>query len=223
MCMLKDKKGFTAVEVIVVVSIIAVILSMVIGVGRHIMEQARRRAAKSTIDIIVTAVEQYYDDNKNNMPFYTTGIPLYDSDAATYLEHFKKSDFESELGGLILTVIAGEHPDVFNGIVTNSDDADWSSEALYHFLDKSPNSRRILSALNESFVTSLDNTGTALEVEIADGLHPDPDDTVNMLRFIDPWGNSFRYRYNSGDSFCIITSAGPDGDFATAGDNVTNR
>ena len=39
---------------------------------------------------------------------------------------------------------------------------------------------------------------------------------------VDPWGREYKYSVNTDLGKAIITSAGPDGDFNTAADNVTN-
>ncbi len=44
-----------------------------------------------------------------------------------------------------------------------------------------------------------------------------------VYEIYDPWGTVLNYRYNSGDSFPVLTSAGPDKNHATDGDNITNR
>lgn len=189
----KDKKGFSTVEIITVVAIISILLTMVIGVGKHITTQGNEELAQSTIGILVTAVEQYYAE-EGNFPF-----------VATVGVDFDVAAFGTLLGGAI-AITAGTH-----------DETDWSSEALYYTLSGSLNSKRIINAITDSMVTTRDSKKVVVKVTVAPSATPHP-----MPRFIDPWGNSFIYRYDLGDSFCSIGSAGRDGVFGT-GDDLSNR
>jgi len=72
------KKGFSIVETLVIIAVIAVLAAMVLGVGKHVKEQGKIKLTKSTIDILVTAVELYYQD-EGHMPYnyyFGGGIPV---------------------------------------------------------------------------------------------------------------------------------------------------
>ncbi|MBW8035253.1 MAG: hypothetical protein FVQ79_06390 [Planctomycetes bacterium] len=97
-------------------------------------------------------------------------------------------------------------------------DEDWSSGALYYFLQKIPNSKNIISALNESARTTKDATGTVVEID----LDSDSVRDLYFVRFIDPWGKSFIYTYLADQCFPKLVSAGSDGVFDT-GDDICSR
>ena len=48
-------------------------------------------------------------------------------------------------------------------------------------------------------------------------------DGDGAFEFLDPWGKPLRYRYESGMTFPVVESGGPDGDLATAGDNISSK
>ena len=62
------KSGFSSLEVIVAVAILLILASMVLGVGKRIRQQANERLAQSLIDVLVTALEQYYTDTSRFPP-----------------------------------------------------------------------------------------------------------------------------------------------------------
>ena len=66
--------------------------------------------------------------------------------------------------------------------------------------------------------TQITNDGTIIEVTLLAG-----DISIDLIRFIDPWGKALRYTYAAGDTFPLIESAGSDGDFDAAGDNITSQ
>ena len=205
----KRKKGFTLVEIIVVTVVVAVILTMVIGVGKHVKDQAKIETAQSTLIVLTSALEQYYAD-EDKMPFETIDSTTLQPVALD--ESFDINDFQQRLAGTISFATTNTH-------TGTSYDNDWSGEALYYFLNKSPNSRSILKTLNESYVSSLNAAGVPLTVTIS--FSSGATEQIIMPRVIDPWGNAYRYRYEDGNTCCRITSAGPDGNFETPGDNLT--
>lgn len=215
------KTGFTLVELIVVISVIAVLASLVIGLGKHVKDQGNIKLTQSTIDILITAVELYYQD-EGEMPFITrvevpsgsgTFVPAFITDP------FLVTRFESLLGGPIAFNTANDHtaPATYGDAL--GDTSDWSSEALYYYLSKSFNSRRIVNAINASLVSSLDNLGVSLNIDVGAGAI---EDDIDMLRFVDAWGNALRYGYTEDAAFCLISSPGKDKKYGT-NDDITNK
>ena len=76
-------------------------------------------------------------------------------------------------------------------------------EILYSALSSLPVSREVLEKIS----------GKLIKDEAA---------TAGVYEIYDPWGTVLNYRYNSGDSFPVLTSAGPDKTFFN-GDDITNR
>jgi prepilin-type N-terminal cleavage/methylation domain-containing protein len=199
MCKLAYKKGFTIVELLVVIAIIAVLVTLSIGGGRMLKLQAEQRLAQGAIEIIVTALELYYDD-EGGFPFATNGFVDLD-------------DYISDGMQVIVTI---------TGVSGNNTDASyWSSQALYYFLAKSANSTKIIETISNTLITNTDAGGLPIVAEITI-ITPSSVTSVDLLRFVDPWGNTLRYTYINGNSFPVITSPGADGDFGT-GDDISSQ
>jgi prepilin-type N-terminal cleavage/methylation domain-containing protein len=81
------------------------------------------------------------------------------------------------------------------------------SEYLYSELSSIPSSRKILEKINDSLIRHNFDTGA---------IPPVPE-------IYDPWGTVLDYVYGPNDTFPKLTSAGPDKNFGTSGDNITNK
>ncbi len=57
----KYKTGMTLVEVLIVVAIVALLVSMVLGIATSIQDQANEKLTKETIDLLAGALEEYYE------------------------------------------------------------------------------------------------------------------------------------------------------------------
>lgn len=79
-------------------------------------------------------------------------------------------------------------------------------EIMYFALSSVPGSREVLDKISDKVKKNLFNPGVVPAV----------------YEIYDPWGTVLNYRYNSGDSFPRLTSAGPDKTFLS-GDDITNR
>jgi prepilin-type N-terminal cleavage/methylation domain-containing protein len=124
--------GFTLFELVLAVTILAILVSMVAGVGGYALMQAKIRLAESTISILVTALEQYHD--------FTGTFPP-ECNNINCLEDILDGDFDGP----------GEHLPGF-----------FSSEVLYYCLNRIPASSRIIGAISDSQTTNLDEIGRDL-------------------------------------------------------------
>jgi type II secretory pathway pseudopilin PulG len=111
-------------EVLTVIAIIAVLVSLVLGLGKRIKTQAREDFCKSGINIINSALQEYYDQY--------TWFPF-------------TADFafdQTDLDAMLNTEFGG-------GSITGAvEDTYASSEALFYNLDqKCPNSRKLIDKL----------------------------------------------------------------------------
>ena len=184
------KIGFSMVEILTVVGILAILLTVVMGVSKKMKRQANEQLTASMIDVIVTALEQYYA--------FWSAFP------------FDANEKYNEVQLLIdinATLDSGVHEDEYA-----------SSEALYYYLSRTPDCKRIIDSISDTLISNRDVNEAVLLIVIP----PDPEPT-DLIRFVDPWGKAIRYTYATGDSFPVIESAGTDGDFTTTGDNVTSR
>ncbi|MHC5083906.1 MAG: type II secretion system protein [Planctomycetota bacterium] len=176
--------GFTLVEILVVLAVVMLLAGALLGVGKYITVRAQVQLCESQLEVISTALEQYYDDHET--------FPV-----AVLNE-----------GHLIAALGGG----TMSGTFSTVDIAASSSAALFYFLDKSVNSRKIIEALSGDLLTNKDGTGADLTIDLASG------DTIDLVRFIDPWDMSIRYEYAAGAAFPKLTAAGPDKEFDTADD-----
>jgi prepilin-type N-terminal cleavage/methylation domain-containing protein len=230
----EHKTGFTLVEMIIVVAIIAILAMMVIGIAARIDSQGKERLMKETFDLLDSALEEFADygyayelsrfNDDDERDFYA-GL-----DFPIDCNGFSKEDFETALADVLdvsVLVTAGDHEDDYSG-----------SEALYFFLSKVPTCRKTLDKIHrpdkggivKPLITNKDAKGVSMSIRVGgvdDEDHP-------LLRIADPWGTTLRYDYydeneNNPDdrekskrSFPLITSAGPDGIFGNS-DDITNR
>jgi hypothetical protein len=175
-------------------------------VGRRLVAQAEEKLAQGTIDIIVLSLEQYYADSVPN------GFPF---DADVYYSTIEISTNPNPTWNLfedVGTVVVGQGYGDHLGKYA-------SSEALFYFLYKSPNSQKIIQTIIDTQISNKGSDNKPLMIEVPTGsITP-----IDLVRFIDPWGTALRYTYTPGDTFPVIESAGADKVFATTGDNVTSK
>jgi len=77
----KYKAGFTLVEMLIVVAIIAILATMVVGLATRIDNQAKERGLKSTFALLDSALQEYYDYWKDSP------VPFPDPNKPPYLTH----------------------------------------------------------------------------------------------------------------------------------------
>jgi prepilin-type N-terminal cleavage/methylation domain-containing protein len=203
---LRKQCAFTAVEVLTTVAILAILVGILLGVGRRLVTQAEEKLAQSTIDIIVLALEQYYTDSvPNDFPF----------EANVYIES-PLFGFDENALRTVIELDRGAVPN--DSTIIGSHDSKYaSSEALFYFLYKTPNSRKIIDTITDIQITNQGSDGNPMQIEVPTG------SIIDLVRFIDPWGTALRYTYTAGDTFPLIESAGANRDFDAAGDNITSK
>ena len=195
------KNGFTTIELLTVVGILAILAGALLGAAKHVRSRAYERLAASTISVMITAIEQYHHDNKE-FPF-----------AAPQEIETEDLTIVFNLGDLELTIedkTGRDQADVELVDVVNSTNKYTSIATLYFFLNRSPNSSKIIGAINNKFLTNKDRSGAVMTLRL------DSNKVIPLVWVVDPWGNPFRYRYYAGDNFPVIMSAGPDGKFGSA-------
>ena len=204
-------RGFSLLEIIAVVAVLAILASLVVGVGRRLREQAEEGLAKGAIDVIMLALDEY-NIFHGQYPF--EALPGPPPPPSRYdLTDLESPDdpFDGTNDGVDGTFGV---PGTYDPLTK-----DWSSEALFYFLDNTPNSRGLIGAISATLITNKGNNGLPLTITITGS-----PSAIDLARFIDPWGNSLRYTYNRAtDTFPLIESAGADGDFTTVGDNITSK
>lgn len=59
--------GFTMVEMLAVLLILTILVALAVGVGQHVIEEAKRKQTIATQEVVMQAIQAYYD-NKNEYP-----------------------------------------------------------------------------------------------------------------------------------------------------------
>lgn len=213
------KSGFTLIEMLMVVALIAILVSMVVGIAKRIDDQGKERLCRNTIALIGNALEQFRDFGYEYKDANYAGLtfPLDCSGMQTVI-------IEPTLNNALGTTVA------FNLVEPSHDPCNSSSEVLYYILNQVPDCRKTLDKINKSLLTndSNDRPPAPLTITVTSGVTT----TLPFTRIIDPWGTVLRYDYyqkddlwypilNTKRTFPVITSAGPDKQFGTA-DDISN-
>lgn len=208
----KKLKAFSLVELLTALAIVTVLTAMVLQLGRRMVQQGKERLTESSIGIIVTALEQYYDFY-NRFPFEA----VFDPDATPEPIYYDYEDLEAHLADSLNAVSV----EITEPLPEEDLDPYASSIALFFSLDRYPQSRRLIGTITENLVTSQLTGKRDMECEVT--YSSGTDEIRGLQAFVDAWGNALRYEYDSSaDSFPLITSPGPDGVFGS-GDDVASR
>jgi prepilin-type N-terminal cleavage/methylation domain-containing protein len=207
----QNKNGLTIMEILVAVVIMAILAAGLYFAGSYVDTQAKIKLTESTIETLAAAIDEYHD-------FY--GKYPFEADE-TYGGSELKANNSNGLDG-----------DVTNKAGTPLPAADYndvyaSSEAMYHFLNKCPGSKKIVNSINISLITNKDNKNREYFFRFGSDVQVYP-----LRHIIDSWKTPLRYTYVKNtirqDSFPVITSAGPDKNFGDtdpnkARDNINSR
>jgi type II secretory pathway pseudopilin PulG len=186
-------KGFSTIEILTAIAIVVILVSILVGVGRRIQSQAEEKLADGMIDVLVSALEQYYDTFEAFPPM----VADIDSDG-----DIDEADFSAAVGEAV-TLLSGAPQESY-----------WTSSALYYFLNNAPSSKTVIDTLTDSLISCEDDNGDPIQIEIP----ADSGTIMDLTRFVDPWGNTILYTYVTDDNFPLIVSAGPDGVMGTDDD-----
>ncbi len=204
------QSGFSLIEVLTAVAIIAILAGALLGLGKHLRIQAEENLTLGTMGILESALDQYYDVYQV-FPFVTK-----DSDLGTELgidEFFDQDDFEAVLSDTL-------NKNVTIQMIDSAPSPDeWSNAGMVYFLRNYAKSRRILDTISASLITSTDDKGKPAMFRLAPA---SLNIETELLRIRDAWGHAIVYRYDSGDAYPLLVSPGPDGNILTEGDNVRN-
>ena len=213
-----QKLAFTLVEMLLVIAIVLILISMVVGVTKHIYDQGKVRLCKSTIELVGNALEQFrdFDYEYKHIDYREFDFPL-DCNDFPVTRNVLVPTLEKALnlpGGIIIT--GGTHAPEFSG-----------SEALYFFLNQVPDCRTTIHKIDKSLLTNLGSDKVEMMINVNGKISP-------LMRIEDPWKTPLRYDYYYDDTvlplmpdpdtkktFPVITSAGPDKIFDT-GDDISN-
>lgn len=219
------KSGFTLIEMLIVVAIVAILISMVVGITKRVDDQSKERLCRSTLAIISNALEQFRDfgyEYKDTARFAGITFPIDCNgfDDQTIFQDKLHSALYSSNPPTVTIYGWAQHDLSFSG-----------SEALYFVLSQVPDCRTTLDKIDKSLLTNkgIDKiTDITITIQSATMTM-----TYPFTRIIDPWGITLRYDYydkyviwpwpiiDTKKAFPVITSAGPDRQFDTA-DDISN-
>jgi len=92
--------GFSMLEILTAIAIVSILAMILLGVGKRLKTQADERLAKSTIEILVTAISQYHEfwdefpdpDGNGLLPVENLYEQLYDTpDSKRFCEQIQAS------------------------------------------------------------------------------------------------------------------------------------
>jgi prepilin-type N-terminal cleavage/methylation domain-containing protein len=218
----QKQSGFSLMEVLVSLAVILILIGALVGTASHIRTRANVDLTKSMLEVLSAALEQYYaDQTPNAFPFDTPDSPPPNDNGFLGDDYIAASligDIDpANPNPANITVIApGVLPDHTSADTGLDSVSSASSAALFYFLDKDPASRSVASAVSNTLITNKDTSGANITFTFTVG------GTIDLPRYIDPWGTSIRYVYLDGTAFPVLTSAGPDRIFDTP-DDITSK
>jgi len=209
----KTAKALTMIELLIAVAIVALLVSGIFLVSGRVREQAKIRQTESTLAMLDTALEQYYDFDKSYPPDVNYAKP------GTPPTRSLPYALEPTSGLAVVNPATADYYDA------------QSIEVAYYYLNRVPQSRVVLNRLPESAVSAkavkFEASGKPLPSRVFD---PNVVVTINgkdvgLFRVVDAWNMPLRYirRANDDKNFPRIESAGPDRKFGTADDIVNKK
>jgi len=205
-----SQPGVTIIELLVAISIIAILAAGLFTVGKHVNTQAKEKLAKCTIETLVAALEEFHEYGYNSYSFPPD------------CNGFTKQELAAELKKFVGTsgtpAISGQF---------DADKTYAGSSALYFCLNRIPPSKKVLDSIDTSLLSNKDINNGDLKITIGAQTYP-------LIRIVDPWGRALHYDYydetelnlkkreKTERNFPLIISAGPDKKLGTK-DDITSE
>jgi prepilin-type N-terminal cleavage/methylation domain-containing protein len=228
MKVLRLKTGFTLIEMLLVVAVMAILSSVLIAMAGKIQNKANTRLMENTFSLIDSALQEYQD--------FGYKLDLAKIPAGERLDFYSSLKFPADCNGFDTAGLEAELADTLNANSVTIEDEDRffeyaGIEAMVFMLRKVPASRQLLEEVDDSLLSD-ENTSRKMNVTLASALDPQRD--YFLIRINDPWGEALRYDYydeslsdysdrqDTVKNFPMLKSAGPDKIFGTA-DDITSR
>ena len=203
--------GFTLIEMLVVVSVIAILVTIVISIAPRIDTQGKINLTRSTFALLNAALSEFHDygftyshTNYANLKF-----PI-------DCTNFSRSNLDTALGNAIGRAVTIND-------ANSHDPSNSSTEVMCFLLNRVPQSKQILEKIERKLLVS-DGTINVT----GEGEYP-------FWHVNDAWGRVLQYDYYDHEyfpgtkgmkdtikTFPVLISAGPDGRFGTS-DDIRNR
>lgn len=170
-----QRRGFTLVELLVVIIIIAILMALFLGVGRGVQQSARYNRAKSEIATIEVALTRFEAD-------YGFSPPIYEIQTNTFYEADPRTARYSNTSRALYFALTGRTS--FNATNTN----------VLIGTNNYPTGRDFIT-FKESQVFGLGNNATEYLSYFAEA-YTNNFDSATFTGIRDPWGNPYGYYFN---------------------------
>ena len=220
-------RGFTLIEMLVVMLIVALLAGGMMTVGNYVRQNAQVRSTEATIHLVTLALQEYqqHQDTRGELEVFppdpcVVGANLQPTPALAWEQDAFVACWAEK--GVIADDFA---PDDFaNGHFEFTWDkrlldqknrlvaARNSSEVMYWYLNDVEACEKVLAQLPSGSKTNDNSNGITVYEE------PKP-----LIEVVDSWGRPLRYRTLGRGNFPSVDSAGPDGIFDTADDVLSSE
>jgi prepilin-type N-terminal cleavage/methylation domain-containing protein len=207
------KNGFTLVEILVAVAIVAILVTMLTVSAGNLRKEANIKLTETTLATIMSALQQYNEFwGKYPPELVASDTPL--QSIANAINH--STDPTVSFKAIKKGTMTGPNPLYSPAAAVGAPNPAYtSSEALYLYLSGTPSSRNVIAKLpDQTLADESDGAGNPFTINWTAA----PPGTKRLVRFLDAWKWPLRYEYKTGDQFPVVRSAGPDMTFDTNDD-----
>ena len=246
----RAERGFTLVELLVVVTILVLLVSGLVTVGNAVRRKAEIRNTEGTIRLLTLALQEYqqYQGKAGASKLFPPSPygQWLEANPEVPWEELDQDAFEGHLKAALRTIPSVDLIELDNDpclwqVATNLSDeeaerlrdeaetrpyaeARLSCEVMYVTLGSAESCEAVLNRLADNAVANDDGPDK-------DGNGKPDGDSIKMLHaapkalveVVDAWGQPLRYRTLGEGNFPSIVSAGPDGVFDTADDIISSE
>jgi prepilin-type N-terminal cleavage/methylation domain-containing protein len=208
-------KGFTLVELLIVIGIISILTVGILGVGEGVSKKGKIRMTKTTMQVLNVAARAYKDENDTGQGGVVNFFPsdFYFDFYPDYI--FPTDPYEFDPPSAWLDNI----PSTTAGYDTLHDEyimAMQSTERFLYQLNQVPACEIILNKLSNSVKENSN------ENWFDDSAINPLNEPVSLPEIVDGWGRPMRYRNQGPGNFPRFFSAGADGLYLTEDDIVSS-